>query len=274
MAARRCSVTMDIEPTAANARQQSKVAEIVNPGGRSDYILVCDHASNAIPPEYGTLGLAREQLREHIAWDIGAAAVTRQLAERLDSPAVLSRFSRLVIDPNRMPDDPSLIVTVTHNVAVPGNMSLTPNEARWRKAAYYDAYQATVGDVIAERLAAGRIPVLVSIHSFTPVIEKSARPWQIGLLWDRDPRLKDLLYDELSQNPDLVIGDNEPYSGRGPAGTMELHGMQRGLAHVLIEIRQDLIGNATGAEQWSGLIGSALKAVIKNRFLLAVRHYR
>ena len=268
------SVTMDIEPTAPNARQQSKAAEIVNPGGRSDYILVCDHASNAIPAEYGTLGLAREQLREHIAWDIGAAAVTRRLAERLDASAVLSRFSRLVIDPNRMPDDPSLIVTVTHNVAVPGNMSLTPNDTRWRKATFYDAYQAAVAEMIDEWRVTGRIPALVSIHSFTPVIEKFARPWQIGLLWDRDPRLKDALYRELSRHPDLVIGDNEPYSGRGPAGTMELHGMQRGLPHVLIEIRQDLISQASGVEQWSGLIGTALEAAIQDRSLLTVRHYR
>jgi predicted N-formylglutamate amidohydrolase len=265
---------MDTEPNVPRAQQRSKAAEIVNPGGASDFVLVCDHASNAIPAEYGTLGLDRDHLREHIAWDIGAAAVTRRLAERLDAPAILSRFSRLVIDPNRMPDDPSLIVTVTHNVAVPGNMSLTPSDARWRKSTFYDAYQETVGDVIAERRANGRIPALVSIHSFTPVVEKFARPWQIGLLWDRDPRLKDLLYRELSRNEDLVIGDNEPYSGQGAAGTMELHGMQCGLPHILIEIRQDLIGQAPGAERWSGLLGDALEAVIADRSILAVRHYR
>ncbi len=265
---------MDIEPKSPIENEHAAAAEVINPEGTADYILVCDHASNAIPPEYGTLGLTREQLKDHIAWDIGAAEVTRHLARRLNAPAVLSRFSRLVIDPNRMPDDPTLIVTVSDDVAVPGNMALTPREARWRKTAFYDAYQSAVGDVIETCLEAGRIPALVSIHSFTPVFDGASRPWQIGLLWDGDPRLKDRLGAELSRDGALVIGDNKPYSGRGPAGTMEYHGMRKGLPHVLIEIRQDLISDAAGVEHWSDVIAGALECVLCDRSFLAIKDYR
>ncbi len=264
---------MDTKPRSPTNSQSFRAAEILNPGGQSDFILICDHASNAIPSELGTLGLSREQLQDHIAWDIGAAAVTRRVAERLDAPAVLSGFSRLVIDPNRMPDDPTLIVTVSDSIAVPGNMSLTPHEATWRKTTFYDAYQSAVGARIDARQKLGRIPALVSIHSFTPVMDDFARPWQIGLLWDRDPRLKDLLYAELSRHSDLVIGDNEPYSGRGPAGTMEYHGMRKGLPHVLIELRQNLIDHDDGVAQWSDIIAEALERVIADPSFLEVRHY-
>ena len=265
---------MDIEPKSQKTNQHIAAAEIVNPDGASDYILVCDHASNAIPPEYGTLGLTRDQLQDHIAWDIGAADVTRLLAKRLDAPAILSKFSRLLIDPNRMPDDPTLIVTVTHNIPVPSNMSLSRDYARWRKTVFYDAYQAAVGDQIEKYLEAGRIPALVSIHSFTPVVEDFARPWQIGLLWDADPRLKDALYEELSSDTDLVIGDNEPYSGKGPAGTMEYHGMRKGLPHILIEIRQDLIDTPEDAAHWADVIGAALERVLYDRSFLAIKDYK
>jgi predicted N-formylglutamate amidohydrolase len=265
---------MDIEPNSISGNRYAAAAEIVNPDGGSDYLLVCDHASNTIPSEYGTLGLTRAQLQDHIAWDIGAADVTRHLSKRLDAPAVLSKFSRLLIDPNRMPDDPTLIVTVSDNVAVPSNMALSPDDARWRQAVFYDAYQAAVGDLIEKYLEVGRIPALVSIHSFTPVMQDFARPWQIGLLWDADPRLKDRLFEELSSDPALVIGDNEPYSGKGPAGTMEYHGMRKGLPHILIEIRQDLIDTPEGAARWGDVIGAALERVLRDRSFLAIKDYR
>ncbi|MCB1509868.1 MAG: N-formylglutamate amidohydrolase, partial [Hyphomicrobiaceae bacterium] len=195
-------------------------------GGTLDagLIVLCDHASNALPPEYGTLGLASAQFARHIAYDIGAAAVTRHIAEAFGAPALLTHYSRLLIDPNRGEDDPTLIMRLSDGAIVPGNRHLDAEERERRVSRYYRPYHMAISGVVDRALAVGRPPMLLSIHSFTESWKGVARPWQIGILWDEDPRLAHALLDGFSAGGDLVVGDNQPYSGKLPGDTMWKHG--------------------------------------------------
>lgn len=225
-------------------------------------LLLCDHASNHLPEAYGTLGVPAGDLGRHIAYDIGAAEVTRRMAEALGVPAVLTRSSRLLIDPNRGLDDPTLIMRLADGAIVPGNRCLSPEERELRIRRYYTPYHDTIGRLIRHCSAAGAPPALISIHSFTETWKGVPRPWHAGILWDADDRLARPLLDGLRADKALVVGDNEPYSGRLPGDTMWRHGTQRGLAHALVEIRQDLIRDAAGQAAWAErLVGIARACV-------------
>ncbi len=236
-------------------------------------LVVCDHADNRVPSEYGDLGLPADAFRRHIAYDPGAAAVARGLARHLGVPAVLSTFSRLLIDPNRGEDDPTLIMRLSDGAVVPGNATVDADERARRTARFHAPYHAAIDAAIERALAAGTPPVIVSIHSFTPVWRGRMRPWQAGVLWDRDPRIALPLIAALRAEGDLTVGDNEPYSGALANDCMYRHGSRRGLAHGLVEIRQDLIGDAAGAEAW----GERLARIVADLNRLAgvheVRHY-
>ena len=239
--------------------------ERVNASAVAPVLLVCDHASRTLPPAYGTLGLDAAELWRHIAWDIGAADVTRRLAALLDAPAVLSRYSRLLVDCNRAESDPTLVCRISDGTVVPGNRDIDGTETAQRIARYHTPYHEAVGGEIQRLTAATatRAPALVDIHSFTPVMKGFARPWHVGVLWNRDPRLARPLMDVLAEDPTLVVGDNEPYSGRGNVGyTTRRHAESAGLPHVLIEIRQDLIDTHQGAEAWAQRLASALRRVL------------
>jgi len=232
---------------------------VCRPEGAAAVLLTCDHASNAVPASLGGLGLPQAELARHIGWDIGAGAVTRLLAARLDAPAILAGYSRLVIDCNRDPDDPTSIPETSDGTVVPGNRDLAPAECEARRAAIFAPYHAAIEDWIATRLARGIVPAVLSIHSFTPVFAGAARPWHVGVLWDRDPRLPVPLLAALRADPALVVGDNEPYSARMPAGyTVRHHAVARGLPHVAIELRQDLVGDDAGAARWAAILAAAL----------------
>lgn len=221
--------------------------------GRADagLIVICDHASNALPPGYGTLGLPASQLQRHIAYDIGAAAITRAIAAALDAPAVLSRFSRLLIDPNRGADDPTLIMRLSDGAVVPGNRHLDRSERNKRFRLYYEPYHSAIDDVIDRCLAAGVPPALLSIHSFTESWKGVPRPWHAGILWDRDARLAKPLLSHFESEGTLIVGDNQPYSGALEGDCMWQHGTMRGLAHAIIEVRQDLIRDQAGQAAWA-----------------------
>ncbi|HKD23141.1 MAG TPA: DUF1244 domain-containing protein [Rhizomicrobium sp.] len=212
-------------------------------------IFVCDHASNALPKgygtDYGTLGLDPDALATHIAYDIGAAHVARALALAYGAPAILARWSRLLIDLNRGPDDPTLVMKLSDGKIVPGNRHADADEVAKRLGAFHAPYHAAIAREIEDMRAAGRVPVLVSMHSFTPAWKGVKRPWEVGVLWDRDDRLAKPLMAALAR-AGLVVGDNEPYSGELENDCMFVHGTMNGLPHVLIEIRQDLIA---GEEQ-------------------------
>ncbi|MCC7274778.1 MAG: N-formylglutamate amidohydrolase [Alphaproteobacteria bacterium] len=246
----------------------------VNGCGRAPVLLLCDHASNRVPVSLGDLGLTKADLARHIGWDIGAAAVTERLAALLDAPALLSGYSRLVLDCNRHPGTQGLCPTLSDGVAVPGNQGLSEADIAARTAALFEPYQRAIADRIARFAAAGVVPALVSLHSFTPVWAGVARPWHVGVLWDRDPRIPVPLLAALRADPRLTVGDNEPYSAREPHGyTVDVHGTRRGLPHVLIEIRQDLVADDAGAAAWADRLASALKPILADPKLYAVEHH-
>ncbi|MEM7530407.1 MAG: N-formylglutamate amidohydrolase [Pseudomonadota bacterium] len=231
--------------------------------GRADILLLCDHASNAQPPGIA-LGIAAEDMARHIAWDVGARGVTLAMAEALGAPAVLSRFSRLVIDPNRGEDDPTLVMKLYDGTLIAGNRHVDAAERERRLAAYHRPYHEAITGGLDAMIAAGHAPKVVSIHSFTPQLRnRPPRPWHVGLLWDRDARLVEPLFEtladeRLSDGTHLVIGDNEPYTGALQGDCMFRHGTARGLPHVLIELRNDLIVTEEGQGAWGRLLAGAL----------------
>ena len=225
--------------------------------GRLDggVLLLCDHASNALPKRYGRLGLPEAEFARHIAFDIGAAAITRTMAAILQAPALLTTYSRLLIDPNRGDRDPTLVMRISDGAIVPGNARIDAVEIANRRATYWQPYRDAIDSTVDSMMATGRPPAIVSLHSFTPSMKGIARPWHVGLLWDDDPRLAQPLTKALAREPDLqppetYIGDNEPYDGALPGDTMDSHATRRGLANVLIEVRQDLIGSDADASAW------------------------
>lgn len=237
-------------------------------------LLICDHARNTLPMHYGTLGLDRSSLERHIAYDIGVEAVTVKLARSLNAPAVLSGFSRLLIDPNRGADDPTLVMKLSDGAIIPGNHPIEPVEVEQRRKLYYTPYHDAITREIDRAIHAGKPPAILSIHSFTPFWRGRERPWHAAVLWDKDPRFARPLIDVLQADSDLIVGDNEPYSGRLKNDCLYRHGTQRGLAHALLEIRQDLISNDTGIEQWvSRLQDAALKIVETQDGLHNIKYY-
>ena len=238
--------------------------EAFNPDGAAPLLLVCDHATRLLARGLGTLGLSDAELARHIAWDIGIAEVTRGLARRLDAPAVLSRFSRLAIDPNRALDDPTLIPQISDGVVIPGNQDLSPGDIRARIESFHRPYHEAIKHGLDALVARGPAPAVVSMHSFTPVLKGVERPWHVGILWDADPRLPRPLMARLRAQG-VSVGDNQPYTARDGHGyTLFEHAAPRGLAHVLIEIRQDLIDTHHGAAAWTDRLGDSLRVVLEN----------
>lgn len=250
-------------PSALLGPDDPPPVEIIHAEGKADALLICDHASAAIPAALGNLGLDLGQRRLHIAWDIGVAEVVRRLCPRLDAPGVLSGYSRLVVDCNRQLDDPSSIAQESDDVAVPGNRGLDKEARRSRAEACFWPYQRAIADRIAAMIARGRVPMLFSLHSFTPVMQGVERPWRIGILSNRDRRVADRLLALLRRDPDLVVGDNQPYDGRiGRGYGIVEHGERNGLPHALIEIRQDQIDTRRGAEAMAGRLAPIFAEII------------
>ena len=238
-------------------------------------VLVADHAGRALPAEYGDLGLPASEFDRHIAYDIGIEALTRALARRMGVPAVLARFSRLLIDPNRGEDDPTLIRQLYDGTVIPANYPLNEKERERRLERYYRPYDDAVGSAVASVAAAtGQAPFIVSLHSFTPALQgRALRPWHVGLLWDKDDRAVIPLMEMLGSDPQLVVGDNEPYDGALRGDTMFRHAIVNGYAHALIEVRQDLIADQTGADAWAARLAPVLEAVNAMPDMHVVRQY-
>ena len=230
-----------------------------NTKGRSPFLLTCDHYGRAIPRALGDLGLPEGELERHIAWDIGIAGVANALAEHLDAHLIAQRYSRLVIDCNRPPCAASSIPRLSEATDIPGNEGLARDAAEARRQAVFDPYHRRIAEVIEHRLRENVPTVLVSLHSFTPVYEGTARPWHIGTLYNRDTRLPPLLLRLLRAEPDLVVGDNEPYAVSDATDyTIPVHGEARGLMNTGIEIRQDLIADRAGQQQWADRLARVL----------------
>ena len=254
------------EAAASPLRAPDELApfEIFNQAAAAPLLLLCDHASAFVPRALANLGLSEAVLRRHIAWDIGIAEVVRSLAQTLDAPAVLSGFSRLIIDPNRALDDPTLMTQLSDGEIVAGSRALSKAAIAARIDSFHRPYHEAIARVLDTLLKRHPAPAVISLHSFTPVMGRIERPWKIGILWNKDPRLPVALMAGLRARG-VVVGDNEPYSGRDGHGyTLQRHAEPRGLANVLIEIRQDLIDTHHGAAAWSKILTEVLGRVLSD----------
>jgi predicted N-formylglutamate amidohydrolase len=242
-----------------------------NGDGAAQVLFVCDHSGRAFPEHLQQLGLADWVLEKHVAWDIGSGDVARRLATRFDAPLISANYSRLVIDTNRPPDAPTLCTPLSEGIAIPGNIDLDDTARAARRASFFDPYHAAVDARLESMQANGTVPALIAIHSCTPVFDRVVRPWHIGVLWDKDPRIAVPLLERLDAVDDVCVGDNEPYSGRHPHDyTMDHHGEAGRIPHVSIEVRQDLIDSAEGAERWAGVLGDALEEILADDGLYAL----
>ena len=245
----------------------SSAYEFVNEAGAAPILVLCDHATNIVPPSVagGDLGLPPEEMARHIAYDIGARGITLELARLLDAPALLTRFSRLVIDPNRGEFDPTLLMRLYDGTIIAGNRHADAAERERRLDAWHRPYHQAITARIDAMTAEGRDPALISIHSFTPRLRGGPdRPWHVGVLWDRDERIARPLINALDAEPDVCVGDNEPYLGALEGDTMFRHGTMRGLRHVLIEVRQDLIETEEQQIGWARRLAPILERVVRD----------
>ena len=254
-------------------QSKTEAPRIIEGDIRSGVLILCDHASNAIPAEFGNLGLPAGELERHIAHDIGAAEVARTLGVALGAPTILSCFSRLLIDPNRGRDDPTLVMRVADGAVVPGNAAIDDAEIESRLERFYLPYDQAITAAIEASLEAGIVPAVISVHSFTPTMKGQARPWHCGLLWDSDERIAKPLITALSAKGDLVVGANEPYDGALEGDTLDRHAGARGLANVLVEIRQDLIAAKPEAERWGERLAAALRPILADSSVHRVEHH-
>nr|WP_074221601.1 N-formylglutamate amidohydrolase [Rhodovulum sp. ES.010] len=235
--------------------------ETIEAGRGSRWLVTCDHATNIVPASVngGDLGLPAEDMARHIAWDPGAAGVARRLAERLDAPLTMTRFSRLVIDPNRGEDDPTLVMRLYDGSVIPANRAVGAAEIERRLDAFWRPYDAEL-DRLAKRRAD---TVFVSIHSFTPRLNgRGDRPWQIGVLHGADDRFARPLLARLRREPDLCVGENEPYGGHLPGDAVDRHAIANGLPNVLIELRNDVIASEEDQIAWADRLAPILREVL------------
>ena len=242
-----------------------------NDHGQARVLLVADHATPFFPAAMNQLGLADWVLERHVAWDIGSDELTRCLADELDAPAVLSGFSRLIVDPNRRLDDPTAFVEISDGIAIPGNLDLNDQDKALRVQSFYAPYHNAIAARLTEFLDGGVVPALISVHTCTPVYDRVVRPWHIGIMWDKDPRIPAPLIAHFNAIEEICIGDNEPYSGRHPHDfTIDHHAEPAGLPHVGIEVRQDLVDSAQGARKWAGILADGLRGILAREDLYRV----
>lgn len=232
--------------------------------GASEFLLVIDHAGRAVPARLDRLGLPDAEFERHIAWDIGVLGVSRHLSALLDAPAIAQNYSRLVIDCNRKPGHPTSIAPKSDGTVVPANLGLDQAARDARCSEIFVPYQDAIAATLDERQAAGQPTVLIAVHSFTPSMAGRDRPWHVGLLYNHDPRLGRALSFLLRQEGDLVVGDNEPYVLSDEDDyTVPVHGERRGLLHVELEIRQDLIATPEGERAWAERLARLLPRAVE-----------
>ena len=251
----------------------------LNENKESNFLIICDHASNRIPTEYKNLGLNEEILTTHIAYDIGVKETAIHLSKYLECPLVMSDFSRLLIDANRGIDDPTLIMKISDGEIIKGNKDISflvnCREKKHRINTYYNTYHNKISQIIDRLLKKNIFPAIISIHSFTPLFGGNKRSTELGILWDSDKRLPDIFFNYLNKNyKDINVGNNKPYTGRMKNDTLYKHGTKQGLANILIEIRQDLIVNSTKQKEFSKLIAEPLLENKSNDHLFKRKFYK
>jgi predicted N-formylglutamate amidohydrolase len=230
-----------------------------NPKGKGPFVILCDHASNRIPEAFQSFGFAEDAMQTHIAWDPGALAVARLLSAKLDAPLFWPDASRLIIDCNRAPDASSLIVTESEGRPVPANRVLSEQERSQRLDLIHAPYHDAIDGCLERRMADRRPTALIAIHSYAPIYFGKARPWQVGILFDDDRRLADLLIGGLKTDPTLAVGINQPYSpADGVYYTLGRHAQPQGLPSVMIEIRNDEISSEASQRSWADRLADIL----------------
>jgi predicted N-formylglutamate amidohydrolase len=245
--------------TALLADDEPPPYELFNPEGAAPILLICDHASRRVPRRLRDLGLDERELSRHIGWDIGAADVARHMALRLKAPALLAGYSRLVVDCNRHLHDPTSMRPVSDGTLIPGNAALSPADRQARIEALYQPYHDAVAKWLDGLVCRSSSPALLSIHSCTPEMAGQFRPWHIGICWDSDRRLAGPVLESLGRVPDIVVGDNQPYNlDLREDYSVPVHAMRRGLPHLQVEFRQDLVATPAGAAQWADVLLAAL----------------
>jgi predicted N-formylglutamate amidohydrolase len=253
--------------------------EVVNSDAPTPLVFMGDHGGNRVPAamtnEVGPLGLPAVHLTQHIGWDIGAASVARGLAQRLSATAVLAVYTRLLIDPNRALGDPDSIPATSDGIPIPANAGLSAADVQARADQFFWPYHMAVDRQLARHQYAGRVPLLIAIHSFTPALMSTGqpRPWHVGVMASRDLRLADRLLAALKAKGGLVVGYNEPYSGITHGYCLKMHGLAQGLPHAQIEVRQDLIEDASGQEKWADLLADILRPIVADEALRAIQHF-
>jgi predicted N-formylglutamate amidohydrolase len=244
--------------------QDKKPYITVNKSGSSRCLLICDHARNALPKKYGTLGVSAADRQKHIAWDPGTEDIARRLSDKMDATALISLYSRLLVDLNRHPKEKDFIRTVYDHIEIPGNKNLSAMEKKYREKNFFTPYQDQVGQLLDGK----KRDVLLSIHSFTPVMDGFQRPWHIGFLWNREQKSNRALIENLRRkNPGMVIGENEPYSMKGrplDLDTVGRHALKKGHECFLLEFRQDLINTPAKARKWADIFLDSFLPVLKN----------
>ena len=209
------------------------------------------------------LGVPDTTLETHVAWDIGSDKITRHLARRFNAPAVLAGYSRLIVDLNRPLHDRTAFIKVSDGIAIPGNLDLDDEQKTLRSQSFFKPYHDAISHKLDEYRSRGQVPALISIHTCTPVYDRAQRKWEIGVMWDKDPRIATPLIERLNSMDDICVGDNEPYSGQHPNDfTVDHHGEQTGLPCVGIEIRQDLVETQQGVARWGDILANALEGIL------------
>ncbi len=250
---------MNEMPDSLLAADELAPVTVYNENGRSPFLIVADHAGNSMPRALRQLGVPEAERERHIAWDIGVAALCRVVADALDATLVQQNYSRLVIDCNRTPGSETSILESSELTPIPGNIGLSEGQKVARIREIFRPYHDRIETELDRRRQAGRPTALIAMHSFTPVFKGVARPWHVGVLYNRDPRFARLLMALLKREEGLVVGDNAPYSVTDASDyTIPVHGERRGLHHVAVEVRQDLIADDNGQCAWGPLLARLL----------------
>jgi predicted N-formylglutamate amidohydrolase len=236
---------------------------VLHEAGVAPALIVCDHASRAFPKGMNRLGLPELAGWQHVAWDIGAGELARGLSHALDAPAVLAGYSRLIVDCNRQPDDPEAFRLESDGWVIPGNQSLSEFDKRLRLACFFDPYHDCIAAMLGGFKVRDVLPLVISIHTFTPEYGGIRRPWQVGILWDKDEATAQRMMDGLRGIEGIEVGDNEPYSGKHPSDyTIDHHAEAAGLPHLCLEIRQDLLESPAGVERWVRTLARLIRGML------------
>lgn len=251
------------------APDEPEAVAVQNPGAASPILFISDHAGRRIPRRLGTLGLGDADLERHIAWDIGIQGVTTPLADKLGATYIYQRYSRLVIDCNRLPGSAQSIMAISDGSEVPGNRNLTADETRAREDEILHPYQQTIVQELDRRKAAARLTVIFAMHSCTPVFGGQSRPWHVGVIAHSDWRIGDPLIELLTAETDFCVGRNKPYEiSMEMDYTIPIHAEGRRLPYIEIELRQDLIADAAGQREWAELLGKIVPRVVEQSGVL------